>query len=254
MNYKIIFFLFLLNINACVNQTYTKNDTSYLNTKNFSNRGFTLIYSDELYEKKLLEGKISNRSLILFQKDLKKNSMVKITNLKNSKYIIAKVGNSIKYPYFYNSVISKRISETLEINESEPYVEIKVINENLSFVAKKAKTFDEERVVANKAPIDSVSVNNLNDNEKIINANEKSNFNYSIKIADFYFIESANTMIDKVKNQTNIKNVKIKKISNTQYRVFLGPFNNLNSLKKAFNDIYILNFENIEIIKNDEIT
>ena len=30
-----------------------------------------------------------------------------------------------------------------------------------------------------------------------------------------------------------------------------GPFNNINSLQKSFNDISILEFENIEIIKND---
>ena len=254
MNYKILFFLFLLLFTSCVNQNSTKIDNSYLNTKNFLNKGFALIYSDQLYEKKIVRGKIMNRSLILFQRNLKKNSTVKITNLKNSKYIIAKVGKNIEYPNFYNSVLSKRISDTLEIDESDPYVEIKVINENLSFVAKKAKTFDEEKVVANKAPIDAVSINNISDNKKNIKKDKKDKFSYIIKIADFYFIKSANTMADKVMKQTNIKDVKIKKISNTQFRVFLGPFNNLNSLKKAFNDIYILNFENIELIKNDEIT
>jgi cell division protein FtsN len=34
-----------------------------------------------------------------------------------------------------------------------------------------------------------------------------------------------------------------------KYRVYLGPFNNINSLQKSFNDISILNFENIEIIR-----
>ena len=48
-----------------------------------------------------------------------------------------------------------------------------------------------------------------------------------------------------------LKNTKLKTLSETNYRVFLGPFDNLNSLKKAFNDISLLNFENIEIIKND---
>ena len=39
------------------------------------------------------------------------------------------------------------------------------------------------------------------------------------------------------------------KISNNQYRVYSGPFKNLKSLKKAFNDISIIDFENLEIIK-----
>ncbi len=58
-------------------------------------------------------------------------------------------------------------------------------------------------------------------------------------------------MVERIKAETNIKEPKIKKISNEKYRVFLGPFNNINSLQKSFNDINILEFENIEIIKND---
>ena len=58
-------------------------------------------------------------------------------------------------------------------------------------------------------------------------------------------------MINRIKDETNIKNTKLKTISETNFRVFLGPFDNLYSLKKAFNDISLLNFENIEIIKND---
>ena len=34
-----------------------------------------------------------------------------------------------------------------------------------------------------------------------------------------------------------------------KYRVYLGPFYNINTLQKSFNDINILEFENIEIIK-----
>ena len=58
-------------------------------------------------------------------------------------------------------------------------------------------------------------------------------------------------MVDRIKTESLIKNPKIKKISNKVYRVYLGPFNNINSLQKSYNDISILEFENIEIIKND---
>ena len=58
-------------------------------------------------------------------------------------------------------------------------------------------------------------------------------------------------MIKKIKKKSAIKNIKVDNLSKNQYRVFLGPFDNINSLQKAFNDITILEFENIEIIKND---
>ena len=53
----------------------------------------------------------------------------------------------------------------------------------------------------------------------------------------------------RVKNEFKVNEVKINKLSKTKFRVYLGPYNNLNSLKNAFNKISILNFENIEIIK-----
>ena len=37
--------------------------------------------------------------------------------------------------------------------------------------------------------------------------------------------------------------------SDTEYRVFLGPYTDIKSLQKGFNSINILQFENIEIIK-----
>ena len=236
-------------VTSCVNQTFSKKEDKDFETKNFLNKGFALVYNDNLFKKKIIKGKIENRSLILFQRDLKKNSSVKITNLKNSKYLIAKVGSNIEYPSFYNSVISSRIAKQLEIDEFEPYVEIKIINNNNTFVAKKAKTFDEEKNVADNAPIDLVSVNNLNDSPKKTKEIVKVKFKYIIKIADFYFLENAKVMVNKVKNQTEINDVKVKEISKNQYRVFLGPFDNLNSLKKVFNGISVLKFENIEFIK-----
>ena len=174
-----------------------------------------------------------------------------VSNIFNSDNIIAKVGNNANYPAFNNSVVSKRIASELEIDFDEPYVEILEILNNSSFIAKKAKTFDEEKKVANKAPIESISINDLNSNELVLKKNKKKKFSYIIKIADFYFYDSAKLMKKRIKEETKVEKIKLKSLSETNYRVFLGPFNNLNSLKKAFNDISLLNFENIEIIKND---
>ena len=58
-------------------------------------------------------------------------------------------------------------------------------------------------------------------------------------------------MLTRINTETKVKKTRIKKISDKVYRVYLGPFDNINSLKKSFNDISILEFENIEIIRND---
>ena len=56
----------------------------------------------------------------LFQKNLKKNTIVKITNILNNKSIIGTVGNNADYPLFNNAVLSLRIANEIGLNESEP--------------------------------------------------------------------------------------------------------------------------------------
>ena len=142
MNYRyILIFLFLF---SCKYTPSTKINNEIIFEKSFSNTGFALVFEKDLKKNKIISKSIEDRSLVIFQRNLKKNTSVKVTNLINNKSLIAKVGVNSKYPNFYNSVISKRISDTLEIDVNEPYVEIKEINENSMFVANKAKTFDEE--------------------------------------------------------------------------------------------------------------
>jgi len=250
MYYKITLFFLFIFLFSCENRSskikYSKNFELY------SNKGFTLIYNDKLYKKRIVNKKIENRSLIVFNNKLRKDTVVKITNLLNGKNLIAKIGKNSKYPVFYNSVISDRIAKDLEITQSEPYIKIQTIISNNSFVISKAKTFDEEKNVANKAPVENISIKNLalNDNSSKKSKIEKNTkFNYIIKIADLFFEDSALLLKKRLNLEFNINNVFVKKISDNKYRVFKGPYKNLESLQKEFNNIKNLNFENIEIIK-----
>ena len=252
MNYKYFLILFFFTITGCSTYTVTENEINVLINSNFKNKGFTLVYNDNLFKKKIISKKIDNRSLIIFQKNLKKGTTVRVKNILNQKTIIAKVGSKSKYPLFNNSVISNRISKEIDLDPNEPYVEIYEILHNSSFIAKKAKTFNEEKQVADKAPIEIISVNDLNLSDKKIDEVKLNKFDYTIKIADFYFKDTAISMIDRIKKETPVKKIGVQNLSDTQYRVFLGPFFNIKTLQKAFNDINVLQFENIEIIKNDK--
>ena len=118
--------------------------------KKYKNSGFSLIYNDQLKIKK-----IDQRSLKIFHKNLKRKSSVKITNPLNGKSLIAEVkSNRVKFSPFYNSVITQRIAEELELDLDEPYIDIILISKNSTYIAKKTKTFEEEKNVAEKAPID----------------------------------------------------------------------------------------------------
>jgi len=244
----LIFFFFIVN---CSTKTLVKEKKFEILVNSYSNKGFALVYREDLYKQKIVSNKISERSLIIFQKNLKINTKVKITNILNNKSIIGIVGKNSKYPSFNNSVLSIRIASELDLDKDQPYVEILEILESSTFVAQKAKTYDEEKNVADKAPVDVISINDLNigniRNKKIYN----TKFSYSIKIAEFYFNDTAKILLNRIKTKSLIENPKIKKISDKKYRVYLGPFNDINSLQKSYNAIKILKFENIEITRND---
>ena len=248
---KILLLIIFLFASNCTTGSLIKIKTSEKLVNGYSNKGFALIYNEDLYKQKIVSKKINERGLIIFQKNLKMNTQVKITNILNNKSIIATVGKNSKYPLFNNSVLSIRIAEELDLDNNQPYIEILEILENSIFIAQRAKTHDEEKNVAVKAPVDGISINNLNIEKKRDKKKYNTKFSYTIKIADFYFNETALMLLSRIKTENVIENPKIKKISAKKYRVYLGPFNNINSLQKSYNDIRILEFENIEIIKND---
>ena len=249
MNFKsfIIIFLSLLIV-SCDKSIINKSSTIGSKIeKRYNNIGFALIYNDSLEKIK----KIEPRSLNIYHKSLKKKSIVKITNPKNNKYLIAHVkSNKIKFSNFYNSILSLRIAEELELDFNEPYVEIILISKDSTFVAKKAKTFDEEKNVAEKAPVDGIQINDLNITKKKAKIDKKVIFSYSIKVADFYYRDTAEMMLDRIKNEASIKNSSIIRLSETKYRVLIGPFNDIKTLKKTFEKMDSFNFENLEILKN----
>jgi len=252
MNYKLIIILLLIFLYSCADINNPKINSSVFTKSNFSNRGFTLIYNESLFNSKIISRKMNDRDLLIFQKNLKKDSSVKILNPVNNKSIIALVGKNSIYPNFYNSVVSKRISEELELTADDPYIIISEIKDNSAFIAKKAKIFEVEKNVADKAPVDNITINNLNESKNKSNKKKiNKKFKYLIKIADFYFENTAKLMIIRVNNETSLKNVKISKISENKFRVYLGPYSNLKSLQNDYNSVEKLNFENIEILKND---
>ena len=248
MNYKIILISILsLLLYGCNQNINNSKNINFKIEKKYSNIGFALIFDDNLEKIK----KIDDRSLLIYHKNLKKKSSVKITNPKNGKSLIAEVkSNKQKFSDFYNSVISKRIAEDLELDFNEPYLQIVLISNDSTFIAKKTKTFEAEKKVAEKAPIDGIQINDLNKDNQKKEIVKKNKFSYSVKIADFYYKDTAQIMLSRIKNETSLDDPIIQELSKTKFRVLIGPFNDIKSLKETFEQLKLLNFENLEILKN----
>ncbi len=243
MNYKNLLLIFLFLTSCTVQSTqYSENI--------FSNRGFVLLYDESLIEKKLLRKPLDDRSLEIVHNTLSKGTKVRIINLLNNKSTNAIVKTKNKNLFFYNSIFSKRIFDELDISLKEPYVEISKIRENKTFIAKKSKTFDEEKKVANKAPVKTISINEIG-TPKSKELDDRRSFNYSIKITEFYFLKNAKALKMRIENESSLKNINIISINDTKHQVLLGPYLNINTLQSAYNSINNLNFENIELIRND---
>ena len=150
---------------SCANYEVNKS-TSFDERKYYNSKGFALIYEDELYEQKVVNRKINNDQLSLLHDTLKRNTIVEITNPVTSISIEAKVINKAKYPDIFNIVISEKIAKLLKLNRDNPFVEINEVKKNKTFIAKKANTYDEEKNVAEKAPIDEVKIDDLTKEKK----------------------------------------------------------------------------------------
>ena len=88
MNYRIItiFFIFFF-ISSCDRSIDTTKKINISTENRFKNSGFALIFNQDLDKIR----KIEPRSHDIYHKFLKRKSIVKITNPKNGKYLIANV-------------------------------------------------------------------------------------------------------------------------------------------------------------------
>ena len=250
MNLKkvILVLVSIIQLYACADYK-TDKEIQYNEKRYYSSSGFALIYEDELYKQKVINKKFDNQNIKVMHNILKKNTPIKIINPDNLKVIETKVYKKANYPKIFNIVISKKISYILELDVNNPYVEIFELKKNETFIAKEGNIFEDEKNVADKAPIDQIKMDDLSKDqtqiEKIIT--KKSNF--ILVISDFYYLSSANNLKNELVKKTNINNISVKKINNKKYRLLVGPFENFNALKTTYISLNNLGFEGLNIYR-----
>ena len=246
---KIIVLLFFLSFfNSCAEYNSSKrildSEKEY-----FSSKGFGLVYENQLYVDKVINRKIDNDSLSVVHNFLKKNTPIKIINPENLKFVETKVHKKGEYPKIFNIVLSKKIATLLNLDLNNPYIEVLEVKKNKTFIAKQSNTFDEEKNVAEKAPVETIKMADLsvNQNEIIKKTNNKES--YFLLIGDFYYEETAINLKNELLKQLKSDNFFINKINKNTYRLGLGPFKNFNALKLPYISLNNLGFENLDIYK-----
>ena len=245
MKFNILIFLVFLG--SC-SPHYTKLD----NRKPYNSTGFAYIYNEQDYENNIIKKKLNNDLLQISHQDLSIGSLIKIINPKTKETLVLKNTKKIKYPEFYKILITASVANKLNIDSELPLVEILEVKKNKSFVAKKAKIYQEEKKISSKAPVTSVKIANIS-KKKPIKKNTKAEKIY-ILVATFYTNEAANLLKERIITETpnfDIKKLKIRKKNSKEFEVLSGPYKSINFLKNDYIVLKIFGFEELDIFINE---
>ena len=241
---KFNLFIILLFLVSC---TYTNNNN--LNKKIYSSKGFAYIYNEQDYNDRIIKGKLDNSKIQISHQKIKTNALVKIINPKNKESIIIKNFKKVKFPDFYKILITKPLAEKLNINPEIPLVEIIEIKKNKSFIAEKAKIFNEEKKISSNAPVTSVKISNISKNKK--NKTKKNSIKFNILIASFYSKDTAIFLKERIIKEVSSydsKKLNIYKSKNNEINLISGPYKAVNLMKNDYILLKKFGFEELDII------
>ena len=246
MRFNLIILIYLFT--SCTTN-YTKID----NRKPYNAKGFAYIFNQADRDKNIIKGKMNNDLLEISHSQLKYGSTIKLINPKTKDTIVLKNTKKIKYPEFYKIVISDAVANKLNIDRGIPLIEVLEIRKNKSFVAKKAKIFQEEKKIPANAPVMSVKIDNIS-KKKSLKKKEELNTNIHILIGSFYSEDSAiflkNRIIKEIADFDK-KKLKIKKKRFKEIEVISGPYKSVNFLKNDYIKLKNIGFEEMDIFINE---
>ena len=245
MKFKLLLFIFLLF--SC-----SPNLTTFNQNKNYSAKGFAYIYNDYDFKNKIIKGKLNNNLMQISHQNLKVGTLLKITNPKNKESIVLKNVKRIRYPDFYKILITESVAQKINLNKELPIIEIFEIKKNKSFVAKKAKIYNEEKTIPSKAPVASVQISNISKNKA--KTNQKKTNQIYILIGSFYSAETANFLRQRIIKDVlyfDHKKIKIKKINDKETKLISGPYTSVNLLKNYYIKLIDFGFEELDIYTNE---
>ena len=240
--------LILLFFTSSCSPHYTKVD----NRKPYNSIGLAYIYNEFDYENKIIKKKLNNELLQISHRDLKTGTLIKLINPKSKETLVLKNFKKIQYPEFYKILITKSVAKKLDIDEELPLLEVLEIKKNKSFIAEKAKIYQEEKKLSSKAPVTSVKIANIS--KKKYNKKKINKEKIFIMIASFYTNEAANILKQRIIKETpnyDIKKIKITKRSSKEFEVLSGPYKSINLLKNDYIKIKIFGFEELDIFINE---
>ena len=178
----------------------------------------------QVYEKTGFAGVSQNNKIISY---LQKDSLIKITNKNNKISKVYKVDVQLKSTDSRIIYLPEIVYDEISLNREFPLVIVQSMRENKSFIAKKAKTFDEEKKINKKVKIESIEVLKI-DNKKVVT---KKIF---LDFGPFYYKTYSETLFRLL--SLNIKNKKLiyKDYAPKNHIISIGPLKNLTEYDNMY--------------------
>ncbi len=177
-------------------------------------------------------------------------SIIEVTNLNNGKSALVRVNHREAFSSIKVVNLSEAVFKKLDMNKNGDLVKISLIDSNESFVLSKAYTYDEEKKVV-EAPVSNVVIIEKDINELSVNntnINDIKLYNkIFINIASFAFKESAQKIKTDLLNY-DVRIFESQNLSgNTEYKVLIGPYSDVESLLIDLNDDTFKKYEDLSI-------
>ena len=119
------------------------------------------------------------------------------------------------------------ILKELKLSKNLPLIHMQSLRKNKIYIAKKTKTFEQEKRVDKKIKIEKINVMNLSEKKKI---KDKIYLNFG----PFYNKTYANQMYKVLNFKINNKNLIFKDYKDNNYKISVGPLNNLKEYDKIY--------------------
>lgn len=171
--------------------------------------------------------------------ELPAGSLIKVINLDSKENVTIKTTKRVLSLNSRIISLPKKFFQKINLSSDLPFVRVISVRENNTFIAKRAKTYDEEKNINNKVSFNKIEIVNLSSQQA---SRKKIYLNYG----PFYFQTYADGLFKVLK--FNLKNEKIlyKDYKEKNYIISVGPVNNLkefDNLHKSLGALGLIGYE-----------
>ena len=244
---KFRFLLTFLFLASCTNY-----NSISINNSTYNSKGFAFIYNEKDYLNKTIKIKLDNSAVQVAHNKLRTNTLIKIINPKTKSSIVVENFKKTNFSDFYKILITDEVARQLDLDVNLPLVEVIEIKKNKSFVAKKAKIFNEEKKISSNAPVTSVKISNISKNKDI--KKDRSKTKLYILIGSFYSKNTTEFLKERIAKKLpdyDIKKLRSKKNKNNEIDLFSGPYLTVNLMKNDYILLKEFGFEELDIFTNE---